>query len=54
MSRIFLAGLLGGLGMFFWTFAAYTLLPLGNFGISRPHARSSMSFCQSITVTSGY
>jgi hypothetical protein len=35
MSRIFLAGLLGGIGMFFWTFAAYTLLPLGNIGISR-------------------
>jgi len=33
MSRIFLAGLLGGIGMFFWTFAAYTLLPLGNIGI---------------------
>src|SRR5262245_57369253 len=35
MTRIFFAGLLGGIGMFFWTFAAYTLLPLGNFGISR-------------------
>lgn len=35
MNRIFLAGLLGGMAMFFWTFVAYTLLPLGNVGIRR-------------------
>ena len=35
MNRIFLAGLLGGIAMFFWTFVAYTLLPLGNIGIRR-------------------
>src|ERR1041384_2045855 len=35
MNRIFLAGLLGGIAMFFWTYVAYTLLPLGNIGIRR-------------------
>lgn len=34
-DRIFLAGLLGGIAMFFWTYAANTVLPLGNIGIRR-------------------
>lgn len=32
MTRIFLAGLLGGIAMFIWTYLAYTVLPLGYIG----------------------
>ena len=34
MMRIFLAGLLGALAMFIWSFVAHMLTPLGEFGIS--------------------
>jgi hypothetical protein len=33
MTRIFLAGLLGGIAMFIWTSIAHTALPLGEAGI---------------------
>ena len=33
MIRIFLAGLLGGIAMFIWTYLAYTAFPLGETGI---------------------
>jgi hypothetical protein len=33
MTRIFLAGLLGGIAMFFWTSLAHMALPLGEAGI---------------------
>jgi len=35
MNRIFLAGLLGGIAMFIWTYLAYTALPLGGIGLRR-------------------
>lgn len=31
--RIYLAGLLGGIAMFIWTYLAYTVLPLGYIGV---------------------
>ena len=33
-TRIFLAGVLGAVAMFVWTFVAHELLPLGEAGIS--------------------
>lgn len=35
MNRIFLAGLLGGIAMYIWTYLAYAVLPLGNTGLRR-------------------
>jgi len=32
-TRIFLAGILGGIAMFIWSFIAHDLLPLGEIGI---------------------
>jgi len=34
MTRIFLAGLLGGIAMFIWSSIAHTVLPLGETGLS--------------------
>jgi hypothetical protein len=39
MNRIFLAGLLGGIAMFIWTYLAYAALPLG--GIASAGYRTS-------------
>jgi len=33
MTRVFLAGILGGIAMFVWTSIAHTVLPLGEAGI---------------------
>ena len=33
-TRIFIAGILGGLAMFIWNFVAHDLLPLGHLGMS--------------------
>ena len=33
-TRIFIAGILGGLAMFLWNFVAHDLLPLGHLGMS--------------------
>jgi len=35
MNRIFLAGLLGGIAMFGWSYLAYTALPVGKIGLRR-------------------
>jgi len=35
MARIFLAGLLGGIAMYIWTYIAYNALPLGNIGLRK-------------------
>ena len=36
-TRIFLAGILGGVAMFIWSFIAHDLLPLGEMGIRQFH-----------------
>ena len=35
MTRIFFAGLLGGIAMFIWTSIAHMALPLGDTGVAR-------------------
>jgi hypothetical protein len=47
MTRVFLAGLLGGIAMFIWTHLAYTVLPLGDTGIrDLPHETAVLSALQ--------
>jgi hypothetical protein len=54
-KRIFLAGLLGGISMFLWSFVAHTVLPLGQVGISEiPNESAVLSSMQNtIGTTSG-
>lgn len=43
MMRIFLAGLLGAIAMFAWSFVAHMVLPLGEYGISEIPNESSVT-----------
>jgi hypothetical protein len=54
-KRIFLAGLLGGIAMFLWSFVAHTVLPLGQVGISEiPNETAVLTSMQNtIGTTSG-
>ncbi len=47
-KRIFLAGVLGGIGMFIWTSIAHMFLPLGEAGIREiPHEQAVLGAMQS-------
>lgn len=41
MTRILLAGVLGGIAMFIWSFIAHDLLPLGETGIRELHEKEA-------------
>lgn len=48
MTRVFLAGLLGGIAMFIWTSIAHMALPLGEAGITEiPNEKAVLSAMQS-------
>src|SRR5579884_2554238 len=55
MKRVILAGVLGGLAMFIWTFVAHMLLPLGEAGVKQiDHEESLLGAMQSTLNSPGF